>query len=701
MSIFINYNFFMIDNTKFNKLFIDLSEINGIGTYNYSKFKKLLNLEKVRIIDLLWHFPTKIIQRNNIKKINELIDGETQSIIGKVVSYRKGFRNAPHQYQIYDGTDKLELLFFKLPFYMLSKIKEGETKYISGKVKIFNNKIQIAHPDYILSEEDFSKRRDFEPIYPLTSGLTNNQIILVFEKIFSFLECIDDWHNKELLISKKWLNIIETFKYIHMPIVDYTQHAETPIKRIAYDEILINQIKIEHIRHIREKNMGISMNCNNNIVNKFEDKLPFKLSKSQKFAIDTIYNDMSKPKQMIRLLQGDVGSGKTLVSFFSGLKAIYSGYQFVLMAPTEILASQHYENFTNLVTDKNIKTCLLTSNTKKDVKKKMYNEIANGEIKAIIGTHSLFQDELKYKNIGLIVIDEQHRFGLHQRLSLQKKSKIQRADLLLMTATPIPRTLIQIKYGDIDVSELDNLTDRKITETSILSINKIDRLSNRLNKIINNDNKVFWVCPQILSNSGNKTSVMERYKYLQKKLNHPITLIHGKMSENDKSEQLKNYMNNRSNILVATSVIEVGIDIKEANIIVIENADSFGLSQLHQLRGRVGRNDNKSWCVLLHDNNLNEISKNRLKIIKENSNGFSIAEQDMLMRGYGDILGNRQSGFTNYRILNEEMISELIMEASTESKYILQKIYDSDDLKHKYKYMFDFYEAHEFNYLLS
>ena len=701
MSIFLNYNFFMIDNTKFNKLFIDLSEINGIGINNYSKYKKLLNLEKVRIIDLLWHFPTRIIQRNNIKKISELVDGETQSIIGKVVSYKKGFRNAPHQYQIFDGTDKLDLLFFKLPFYMLSKIKEGETKYISGKVKIFNNKKQIAHPDYILTEEDFTKRRDFEPIYPLTSGLTNNQIIQLFEKVFTFLESIDDWHNTEFLETKKWLKIIETFKYIHIPTEDYLQQEETPIKRIAYDEILINQIKIEHIRNIRNKDIGIPMNCDDNLIYSFQDRLPFKLSNSQKLAINTIINEMSKPKQMIRLLQGDVGSGKTLVSFFSGLKAIYSGYQFVLMAPTEILASQHYKNFTDLVKNKNIETCLLTSNTNKDKKKEIYKKIANGEINAIIGTHSLFQEELKYKNIGLIVIDEQHRFGLHQRLSLQKKSKIQRADLLLMTATPIPRTLIQIKYGDIDVSELDNLTHRKITETSILSINKIDNLCNRLNKIINNNNKVFWVCPQILSNSGNKTSVMERYKYLQQKLNHPITLIHGKMNENDKNEQLKNYINNKSNILVATSVIEVGIDIKEANIIVIENADSFGLSQLHQLRGRVGRNDSKSWCVLLHDNNLNEVSKNRLKIIKENSDGFDIAEQDMLMRGYGDILGIRQSGFTHYRVLNEDIVKELIAEASKDSKLILQKIYNSHSIDHNYKYMFDFYEAHEFKYLLS
>ena len=404
---------------------------------------------------------------------------------------------------------------------------------------------------------------------------------------------------------------------------------------------------------------------------------------------------------MIRLLQGDVGSGKTLVSFFAGLKTIESNYQFALLAPTEILAQQHYNNFQDFIRDYNFTSCLLTSSTPSDDRLRNIESIKNGKMNVIIGTHAIFQENIIYKNLGLVVIDEQHRFGVHQRLSLQKKSTSGRADLLLMTATPIPRTLIQTKYGDINLSELQNLPDRKKIETNIISLTKINELVERLLKIINKKNKVFWVCPQILSNDNNRTSVIERYQYLRKYFKNNLSLIHGKMNEDDKHNELNKYLNHETNLLVATSVIEVGIDIKQANIIVIENANLFGLSQIHQLRGRVGRSNNRSWCVLLHDNNLTEIAKDRLKIIKENNDGFQIAKEDMALRGYGDILGTRQSGYSNYHVLNEELIIELTKKASTISPKILDEILTNKDSREKYKYLFDLYEAHDYKYILT
>ena len=694
-----------MENHEFNGLFTDLSVIKGVGNQSYNKYCRLVGKEKVRIIDLLWHFPHKIVQRNNISKIRDLRDGEIQTICGKIEKHKKGFRNAPHQFDIYDGTGILNLIYFKLPFYMESKLKVGNTKYISGKVKEIGSKKQIAHPDLILSLDEFSSQRKFEPIYSLTSGLSNKQIIQTIENIFKFIDRMEtfiDWHSESFLRENGWKGIIETLKDIHLPDIDYFNDLyENPTRRLAYDEVLINQIKIEHIRRLRMKSNGIKMSKENPIIDKLSKRLPFKLSESQNKAINQIYADMSKPNQMIRLLQGDVGSGKTMVSFFSGLKCIFSGYQFALMSPTEILAKQHYNNFKRFASITKIKCCLLTSSTTAEDRKSISEKIRNGEIHAIIGTHSLFQENINYKNLGLVVIDEQHRFGVHQRLSLQKKSVAGKADLLLMTATPIPRTLIQIKYGDIDVSELENLPNRKEVKTTIVSVTKITTIIDRLNNICNHKNKVFWICPQIQSNDNNNMSVNDRYDFLKQNMKQNISIIHGKMSENDRDSQMNDFLEDRTNILVATSVIEVGIDIKAANIIVIENANNFGLSQIHQLRGRVGRNDQASWCILLHDNTLNEIAKNRLKIIRDSNDGYKIAKEDMLIRGYGDIFGYRQSGFRDFKVLNEALISEIGKKAEKDSKLILDGILNSNEYKIRYKRLFDFYEAHEFKYIVS
>ncbi len=694
-----------MENHAFNRLFTDLSVIKGIGGQTYDKYCKLLNKDRARLIDLLWHFPNRIVQRDNITKIRDLRDGETQTICGKIEKHKKGFRNAPHQFEIYDGTGILNLVYFKLPFYLESKLKVGDTKYISGRVKETNLKKQIAHPDLMLSADEFSTYRNFEPIYPLTNGLSNKQLIKTIENIFLFIdevEVISDWHSETFLKKNNWKNILETFRDIHMPNENYFDDTkENPIKRLAYDEILINQIKIEHIRRIRQKCNGFIMSKEDVTIDEIKNRLPFELSGTQKKAIREIYDDMSKPNQMIRLLQGDVGSGKTMVSFFSGLKCNISGYQFALMAPTELLAKQHYENFTKLTSGYGIRCCLLTSNTNSEDRQNISKKISEGDVDAIIGTHSLFQEKITYKKLGLVIIDEQHRFGVHQRLSLQRKSITGKADLLLMTATPIPRTLIQINYGDIDISELENLPNKKRINTTITSMSKITTLIERLNNICNNHNKIFWVCPQILSNENNNMSITDRYKFLNEKMRHGISMVHGKMNENEKERQMNDFLEDRANILVATSVIEVGIDIKAANIIVIENANNFGLSQIHQLRGRVGRNEQKSWCVLLHDNNLSGIAGDRLKIIRESDNGYEIARRDMLVRGYGDIFGHRQSGFRVFKALNENLIGEFGSKAKMDSEIILDGILDNDEYKSRYKKLFDFYEAHGFKYIIS
>ncbi|MFL2837224.1 MAG: ATP-dependent DNA helicase RecG [Alphaproteobacteria bacterium] len=694
-----------MQNHEINGLFTDLSIIKGIGNQTYEKYCRLLGKDKVRIVDLLWHFPNKIIQRNNITKIKDLIEGEVQTVCGKIEKHKKGFRNAPHQFEIYDGTGILSLIYFKLPFYMESKLKIGDEKYISGKVKKTGLKTQIAHPDLLLSLDEFSSQRKFEPIYSLTAGLSNKQIIQTIENIFEFIDGLElfiEWHSDTFLQKNNWKKITETFKDIHLPNEDYFNDSNNnPIKRLAYDEILINQIKIEHIRRIRQKSNGISMFRENSIIDKLRNGLAFELSDTQKKAISEIYTDMAKPNQMIRLLQGDVGSGKTIVSFFAGLKCIISKHQFALMAPTEILAKQHYENFKKFTTQSNIKSCLLTSNTPIEARKEISKKISNGGVDAIIGTHSLFQEKIIYKNLGLVIIDEQHRFGVHQRLSLQKKSIAGKADLLLMTATPIPRTLIQIRYGDIEVSDLKDLPNKRKIETTIISTSKLKKLIDRLNNVCSNKNKIFWVCPQISTNDSSNMSVNDRYKFLKEHMRHNVSIIHGKMSEKEKDGQMIDFLKDKTNVLVATSVIEVGIDIKAANIIVIENANNFGLSQIHQLRGRVGRNDQKSWCILLHDNDLNEISKGRLKIIKESSDGYKIATEDMLIRGYGDIFGYRQSGFIDFKALNENLISELGEKAEQDGKLILDRILNDDACKSKYKRLFDFYEAHEFKYIIS
>ena len=688
--------------TDFDKLFTDLNSISGVGLNNYPKYCRLLNKEKVRIIDLLWHFPNKIIHRKNIKKIEDVEPDEICTIKVTVTKYIPAIRkNLPHRFIVSDETGNIELLYFNIPNYMINSIKIGDEKYISGKVTYYKDKKQITHPDFILSNQNFNNRREFEPIYPLTNGLTNYNLLKTFENIFQILGEIPEWHDKSFLEKNNWNSFIETFKNIHLPECDFMNNKEINFyKRLAFDEILINQLKITQIRNLRKNSNGISNYTNTNLINELIKKLPFKISPSQLQAMKEIFHDMNKETQMIRLLHGDVGSGKTLISFMCGLMSIESGFQFALMAPTEILAKQHYKNFKLLTQGLDIKSSLLISNIESNHKKNILSQIKNGHIQAVIGTHALFQESIQYNKLGFVVVDEQHRFGIHQRLSLQEKSVSGVADFLLMTATPIPRTLIQTKYGDISVSKLANLPGKKAIHTSIISDKKIDNLVIRLKKIINNNNKVFWVCPQITENTKQNSSVLSRYRFLKKHFSN-ISMIHGKMDEVIKNNEIYNFLNHKTNILVATSIIEVGVDIKEANIIVIENANFFGLSQIHQLRGRVGRNKNKSWCILIHDNNLTDMAKERLSIIKNNQDGLKIAELDLKLRGYGDIIGNRQAGFSNFRVLNEDLINELNNLARDESEEILQRIITNEKDRKRYKMLFKAFDANEFKYLIG
>ena len=678
----------MDNKSNYKYLLSDLSYLKGVGvkTTNLLKKKKINN-----IFDLLWKLPKSHTDRSLSSKIKDLRMGEIQTItiIPKKYFFPR-IKNLPNKVLCSDETGELDCIFFNSYEGYIKKILPlGKEVTVSGKVGRFRNKYQITNPKYISEDASFIKQKHNN--YSLTEGISEKVYNRIIKQIIDKLPILDEWHSKDLIKKFDSISWNESIKELHKP-GNKENYKKNFYKRLAYDEIFSTFLVNSEIRKKIKKTKKINKNINIKKQNLIIKDLDFKLTKDQLKSLKEINNDLSSSTKMFRLLQGDVGSGKTIVSLLSAFNVINSNFQVSMMAPTEILARQHY-NLAKKILPKNVNVALISGKSNYKQKKEILNRLSNHNIDIIFGTHAIFQKKVIFKKLGLIIIDEQHKFGVNQRKKLSDKGG-KDCDVLLMTATPIPRTLTMTIYGDMDISIIrEKPAARKPIQTYSKLESKINDVILFIKKQIKLNNQVFWVCPLIEeSKKIDHSSAIKKFEYLNKIFPNQVGLLHGKTNNEDKEIILNNFLKNKFKILVSTTIIEVGIDFPNANVIIIENANKFGLSQLHQLRGRVGRGGKQSTCILMLKSNLSENAKKRINILKNSNDGFVISEEDMKIRGFGDVLGFKQSGVKNFKLADPIHNNNLFLLAEKEIRRIestnesikkfkpLIKLYDRADI---------------------
>ena len=665
----------------------DINTIKGIGP----KLSKLFRKKNINtIFDLIWSIPRDTTDRTNLVKINQLQIGKIQTVTVDVIKYNfPRIRNLPNKVYCEDETGKIECIFFNSFEGYIKKILPVNSKVtISGKISYYNKKYQITNPTYISEKSDLIKKVFSK--YSLTEGLTEKKYNIIINEVLNSLPDLNEWLSDDVLKKFNYISWKKSIIELHNP--KNINKKGNFLYRLIFDEIISNFLINSKIRRTIKKIKKVKKNFDNKEYLKIKKKFGFELTDDQKIAVEQINNDLKSNQKMFRLLQGDVGSGKTIVALIASVNVISSGFQVCLMAPTEILAKQHYTLAKKLFDD-HINIQLLTSKTERKKRNNILNNLINNKINILIGTHSLFQEKIKYSKLGLIIIDEQHKFGVKQRKKLSDKGG-KNCDVLVMSATPIPRTMIMTIYGDMDTSIIKNKPkNRKEIKTYSKLDSKTEEVIKFVKKQIDEKNQVFWVCPLIEeSKKVDHQSSVKRYEFLKKIFKSKVGLLHGSLDKEEKNNILLNFLNKKIDILVSTTVIEVGIDFPNANIIIIENANKFGLSQLHQLRGRVGRGNKQSYCILMFKSNLSQNAKKRINILKKTTNGFEISEEDMKLRGYGDLLGFKQSGLQSFRladpVLNEDLfflaekeIKKIELENQDLNKYMtLLKLYDRADI---------------------
>jgi len=678
-----------------NFLFQNVTILNGVGL----KIKKLLKKKKIeKITDLLWCLPEGFTDRSNIQALDKLEIGKITTVKVKVIKYNfPRIRNLPNKVICEDDKGKIDIVFFNSREGYIRKILPmNSLVIISGKINYFKKKYQITNPTYVVPVEKEGYVNKIIAKYSLTEGLSEKVYRKLIEQVLQKITNIDEWHNKKILKKIGDVSWSESILSLHENKKDKLN--TNFYRRLAYDEILANRLVLSEVRKRVKKYKKNKKKFDTFVAEKIIKKLNFTLTLNQMEIIQEINKDLKSDFKMFRLLQGDVGSGKTIVSFISALNVFISGYQVALMAPTEILAKQHYELARKILKTADMNIEIITGKTDPKEKNIINKNLENGKINFIIGTHALFQKNINFKNLGLVIIDEQHKFGVNQRIELSNKGG-KNCDILLMSATPIPRTLILATYGDMDISRLiEKPLNRKEIITFSKPEDKIDEILTFVKKQIKEENQIFWVCPLIEeSKKLDYSAAVEKYKILSKTFDKKVGLVHGDQKKEEKNKILKLFLEKKIDILVSTTVIEVGIDFPNANVIIIENSNKFGLSQLHQLRGRVGRGEKQGACVLLYKKNLSENAKKRIKILKASNDGFFIAEEDMKLRGFGDVLGYQQSGIKDFKLADpiqhedlfkivEENIKEIESEEDNFKKYdFLLKLFDKAEIINQIK----------------
>ena len=678
----------MNNKSNYKYLLSDLTSLKGVGikTTNLLKKKKINN-----IFDLLWKLPKSFTDRSLSSKIKDLRIGEVQTIT--IIPQKYSFprvRNLPNRVLCSDETGEIDCIFFNSYEGYVRKILPLKKQItISGKIGYFRNRYQLTNPKYL--SEDSSLIKQKHNTYLLTDGISEKVYNKIINQIIEKLPILQEWHSKDILDKFDNIKWNDAIKDLHKP-ENIGGYKKNFYQRLAFDEIfstfLVNSEIRKKIKKIKKINKVFDIKKQKNII----DKLDFSLTSDQVKTLGEINKDLCSSTKMFRLLQGDVGSGKTIVSLLSAMNSVSSGFQVAIMAPTEILARQHYI-LAKSIFPKNLRIELISGKSDYKKKKDILSKLSKHEIDVIFGTHAIFQKKVVFKKLGLIIIDEQHKFGVNQRKKLSDKGG-DNCDVLLMTATPIPRTLTMTMYGDMDLSIIkEKPKSRKPIKTFSKLENKIDDVLKFITKEIKLGNQIFWVCPLIEeSKKIDHTSAVKKFEFLNNLFPDQVSLLHGKTDLNEKEIILNKFLKNEFKILVSTTIIEVGIDFPNATVIIIENANKFGLSQLHQLRGRVGRGNKDSTCVLMFKSNLSENAKKRINILKESNDGFLISEEDMKIRGFGDILGFKQSGIKNFKLADPIHNADLFLLAEKEMRRIentnenikkfksLVKLYDRADI---------------------
>ncbi|PPR24199.1 MAG: ATP-dependent DNA helicase RecG [Alphaproteobacteria bacterium MarineAlpha10_Bin2] len=656
-----------------NPLFAPVNTLPGVGP---RIAKAIEHCAGPLVVDLLWHLPSGLIDRRFSPTIAAAPAGVIVTLKVRVESHHKpAVRRLPYKVRCSDESGELTLVFFHArEKYLLENLPVGEIRVISGRTERYGDEIQLVHPDHIAPEDEIENILSVEPVYPLTAGLNLKPLSKAIQAALERTPELPEWCDPAYLARQDWPPWNTALLAAHHPDSEADLEANTKVReRLAYDELLANQMALALLRASLQRASGCETKGDGRLREIVRTGLPFTLTAGQLSAIEEIEADLMQPHRMLRLLQGDVGSGKTVVALFTMLIAVEAGAQAALMAPTELLARQHFATLEKLLAESGVTVALLTGRGKKSEREAVLASLAAGAIDIAVGTHALFQSGVEFSDLAVAVVDEQHRFGVHQRMTLAAKGK--GVDVLVMTATPIPRTLMLTAYGDLQSSRLhEKPAGRAAVETRVLPINRLDEVIDGIQRAVEGGARVYWICPLVEeSEAVDLAAVAERHAQFENIFAARVGLVHGRMKSDDKDAAMSAFAGGDLDVLVATTVIEVGIDVPDATIIVVEHAERFGLAQLHQLRGRVGRADKAGNCLLLYAPPLGETARARLEILRETDDGFRIAEEDLKLRGAGELLGTRQSGLPELRLADLARHGELLATARDDARLILER----------------------------
>jgi ATP-dependent DNA helicase RecG len=623
----------------------------------------------------LWHLPSGIIDRRAAPPIRDLVPGQIATLKVRVEAHEPGTGRRPYRVVCADRTGALTLVYFNVRSdYLTRLLPIGAERIVSGQIEFYNGMPQIAHPDLVLRPDELDRLKPIEPVYPLTAGLSPRVLQKAVANAVEHAPDLPEWIDAGLRTRRGWPGWAEALRAVHMPAAEADLAPDTPAReRLAYDEVFASQLAVALVRARRQRRPGRINRGSGKLAGPVEAGLGFPLTAAQRLAIAEIAADMTRPHRMMRLLQGDVGSGKTVVALLAMLAAVESGAQAALMAPTELLARQHHATLQRHAAAAGVAVGLLTGREKGRARDSMLSGLAAGSVSIVVGTHALLQPDVGFRDLALVVIDEQHRFGVEQRLALGEKGD--NADTLLMSATPIPRTLMMTAYGDLDVSRLTEKPPGRLPiDTRSVVLDRIDDVTAALGRAFAGGARAYWICPIVEeSETADLAAAQQRAIELAELWPGRVGLVHGRMKSAEKDRVMAGFAGGAVDLLVATTVVEVGVDVPDATIMVVERAERFGLAQLHQLRGRIGRGDKPSTCLLLYQPPLGEAARRRLQILRETEDGFLIAEEDLRLRGAGEVLGTRQSGLPSLRLADLAAHAGLIPIAHDDARLVLDR----------------------------
>ncbi len=651
-----------------NPLFAEMTAIKGVGPALARQFSRL-GIE--RVLDLAYHLPAGCIERLRVESISSALEGRFVTISVDIAGHDKAGPKSPLRVRTNDadGNELMLVFFTDRGGYAQKLLPVGERRVVSGKLERYGAALQIVHPDHIVMQDKAEEIPRREPVYGLTEGLTNRRMRMQIEAIVERLPDLDEWIEPSLLDRKKWPDWRTALLDAHA-----LQNENVARDRLAYDELFSSQLALRLMRQAARRQGAQALKGDGRYLDALMATLPYRPTGAQQRSIAEILGDIGSKAPMLRLLQGDVGSGKTLVALAAMLSAVEAGAQSALLAPTEILARQHMATISGLLGDIDVRVAILTGRDKGAARRQILDNLANGAIDILIGTHAIFQDAVDYRQLGLVVVDEQHRFGVAQRMMLARKAE-KTAHMLVMTATPIPRTITLTQYGEMDISRIDEMPPgRTPVATSVMNQERLEEVIEGVARLLNSGGRAYWVCPLVEESEtgGDLAAAEARAALLKARFGEIVGLVHGRMKGPDKDQVMADFQDGRIKLLVATTVVEVGVDVPEASLMIIEQAERFGLAQLHQLRGRVGRGAATSHCLLLRAPDISETARQRLKLIRESNDGFYIAEEDLKLRGGGELLGHKQSGDPVFRVATPEQISALVETARDDARLLVE-----------------------------